>query len=569
MGTWQHAPGAARRREEQGARRASVTPSSTAGSDAAGLVALQRTAGNRAVTELVQTKLQVGAVDDPLEAEADRVARQVVAGLQHADDATAPPAASLSRATTVRRRAAAGPGGVTGGELDAGTDAAIRRSAGGGQPLEPTVQRSMEAGFGSDLSAVRVHLDADADGLNRQLGARAFTTGSDIFFRQGEYDPSSSSGQELLAHELAHVVQQGAVGRTPQVARTAETETVQRKAYEIGSTGEKLEVGFLTSRKERKALVAEAERIISDLQTTYGVVVSSSTTIEGIKDGYTNVSQEVLDSLSTRPWRIKELRALSRALSHYAAILGANRATSTRAGEDQEVTSVGKVTQAIDVNRPAGQLDTTTLGEYFSSRKNMGLFRASERFKADFDNVEDQLTGTFVHEIAHGLLAYALRDYIAATGYWKDRYSELPAPHRTENPVTEYGRTNASEDLCESAMMYFVAPERLKRACPLRYAFMHKLGTDWVPAPAQAPQVQPDAPGVAPEVVATEPQTVPPEVVEAEERVQQVLRQVSEPAPEEATEDHEPTEGGGWRSATPDTDRGAALLGAGRSGPTT
>jgi len=45
--------------------------------------------------------------------------------------------------------------------------------------------------------------------LNKQVGARAFTTGSDIFFRQGEYNPDSSAGQKLLAHELTHVVQQG------------------------------------------------------------------------------------------------------------------------------------------------------------------------------------------------------------------------------------------------------------------------------------------------------------------------------------------------------------------------
>jgi hypothetical protein len=57
---------------------------------------------------------------------------------------------------------------------------------------------------------VRVHTSAAADGLNRSLNARAFTTGRDIYFRQGHYNPGSSGGRELLAHELTHVVQQNA-----------------------------------------------------------------------------------------------------------------------------------------------------------------------------------------------------------------------------------------------------------------------------------------------------------------------------------------------------------------------
>ncbi len=62
--------------------------------------------------------------------------------------------------------------------------------------------------FGADFSGVRVHTDSEADALNQQLSARAFTTGQDIFFREGEYSPGSDSGRELIAHELTHAVQQ-------------------------------------------------------------------------------------------------------------------------------------------------------------------------------------------------------------------------------------------------------------------------------------------------------------------------------------------------------------------------
>jgi hypothetical protein len=99
-------------------------------------------------------------------------------------------------------------------QLDEETMNRINRARDGGQPLaEPTNQR-MSAALGYDFSGVRVHTDAEADKLNQQLQAKAFTTGPDIFFKRGAYSPAPSSGQELIAHELTHVVQQskGKVG---------------------------------------------------------------------------------------------------------------------------------------------------------------------------------------------------------------------------------------------------------------------------------------------------------------------------------------------------------------------
>lgn len=85
---------------------------------------------------------------------------------------------------------------------------AIQGARGGGQALDSTVRAQMEPAFGANFGGVRVHTNTEADSLNRALSARAFTTGQDIFFKQGEYNPGSSGGRELLAHELTHVVQQ-------------------------------------------------------------------------------------------------------------------------------------------------------------------------------------------------------------------------------------------------------------------------------------------------------------------------------------------------------------------------
>ena len=94
-------------------------------------------------------------------------------------------------------------------EVDPETESIIERARGGGQTLDSDVREKMEPLFGADFSSVRIHTDFEADQLNHAVNALAFTTGADIFFRSGLYQPSTSSGQELLAHELTHVVQQG------------------------------------------------------------------------------------------------------------------------------------------------------------------------------------------------------------------------------------------------------------------------------------------------------------------------------------------------------------------------
>ena len=86
----------------------------------------------------------------------------------------------------------------------------IEDASGGGQPIEPRAQARLEAGLHDDLTAVRVHTDADAAQMAEALDAVAFTTGQDIFFAPGAYQPGTKDGLELLAHEAAHTAQQAA-----------------------------------------------------------------------------------------------------------------------------------------------------------------------------------------------------------------------------------------------------------------------------------------------------------------------------------------------------------------------
>ena len=95
-----------------------------------------------------------------------------------------------------------------GGELDDDLSSQINSRRGNGGRLDGNVADTMSQQMGHDFSGVNIHTDSNADRLSRSIGAKAFTTGNDIFFKQGEYSPGSSDGQSLLAHELTHVVQQ-------------------------------------------------------------------------------------------------------------------------------------------------------------------------------------------------------------------------------------------------------------------------------------------------------------------------------------------------------------------------
>jgi hypothetical protein len=87
----------------------------------------------------------------------------------------------------------------------------------GGRPLEPDVRTDMEGRLGSDFGDVRVHDDSAAHRSAESVNAHAYTVGSNIVFQRDKYDPSSDSGRTMLAHELTHVVQQrsGPVDGTP------------------------------------------------------------------------------------------------------------------------------------------------------------------------------------------------------------------------------------------------------------------------------------------------------------------------------------------------------------------
>ncbi len=116
------------------------------------------------------------------------------------------------------------------GRVHPGVTAQIAAARGRGAPLDPALEAQASSALGDAFGDVRVHTDALAGALARSVEARAFTTGSDIFFASGEFRPQSPSGRELIAHELTHVAQQRGAPVTGEMVVSQPGDALEREA---------------------------------------------------------------------------------------------------------------------------------------------------------------------------------------------------------------------------------------------------------------------------------------------------------------------------------------------------
>src|SRR5262245_50138435 len=161
----------------------------------------------------LQTKLEVGEPGDIYEREADRVAEQVTASERSVISSAPPRIQRLSGQSTGRMDSA-----------PASVDLAL---AGPGKSLDQALRHDMEQRFGHDFSGVRVHVGDRASESAAAVGASAYTVGQQIVFGRGRFDPLSGAGRKLIAHELAHTIQQRGFGaesggKTPAPERGAD-----------------------------------------------------------------------------------------------------------------------------------------------------------------------------------------------------------------------------------------------------------------------------------------------------------------------------------------------------------
>jgi len=207
---------------------------------------IQSTHGNQRLQQILnhgvlQAKLAINQPGDAFEQEADRVADRVMRMPDGQTSETARVSNSL-QANALQRlcsrcqeennsdrddrniQAKEIPGNVAEAPPDAETR--ISRLRGHGSSLPHTEQTFFESRMGHDFSRVRVHTDSEAAASASDINALAYTTGHDIVFGAGQYQPSTIAGRLLMAHELTHVVQQG--GSAPMNARAGAPTNVQR-----------------------------------------------------------------------------------------------------------------------------------------------------------------------------------------------------------------------------------------------------------------------------------------------------------------------------------------------------
>lgn len=186
-------------------RKCACGAPSAAGGSCSACAAKSAAAGS----QVLQKKLAIGATDDPLEREANRVADQVMrmdALGQYAKTPTSMRIQRLGSHTSLDASEVAPP-------------SVKRVLAGSGRPLEPELREEMELRFGQDFSSVRVHTDSRAAQSAQEVDALAYTVGQNIVFGAGLYAPKTGAGRRLLAHELTHTVQQSAGFATTRLQR--------------------------------------------------------------------------------------------------------------------------------------------------------------------------------------------------------------------------------------------------------------------------------------------------------------------------------------------------------------
>lgn len=295
------------------------------------------------------------------------------------------------------------------------------------------------------------------------------------------------------------------------VGNRATTQVLQRAPSFWGRISKALTGSYLADVGAEEVWVADeseekqAAQIVADIQADYGIEVSSIKSVKAIKSRHSDASADVLKKAVTRPWLFKELKAIKRALKHYAPVLGGQRKFSSRDKAPQEVVSVGKAEVAILGSGAATAPKPTVMGEYFreDDLRNFAMYKHGETATPDFPgDIDKQMEATAVHEIAHGIFRYAIPDFIAASdGYWLDETTKS-GKAGVEAPPTSYGQTNAREDMCETVMLYFVDAKRLEKGngaaagaagnpCPKRYALIDKLVTEWTSRVGDFPDTAP------------------------------------------------------------------------------
>ena len=355
--------------------------------------------------QLFQPKLVVGPAGDSYEQEADRVAEQVMnapsadarKSVQRQEDEEEIQTSLLPGAVVLRQeeeeevQTSRIPFGIQaepdvqrqedeeevqtkplsaaqgGFQVDAAFEDQLKASRGHGDPLPDNLREEMEPRLGTDLQGVRIHHGSNDAELNRSISAQAFTMDQDIYMGAGKYDPQSPTGKRLLAHELAHTIQQSGGKAKRMTTRPTLIQAKMQGTYSVlagvSTFGrgwnnilkrlqnyEKLESTHLTKVSSFKRIKLQADTLGKGLR---GPTTGLDTYKAQYKTVTTQLTKDKTELNRQKDRLVKELHALNELIE---AWLG--RKKHERTGEEQKA-SPGDVTvqrrQALEMLLPAWQ----------------------------------------------------------------------------------------------------------------------------------------------------------------------------------------------------------------------
>lgn len=182
----------------------------------------------------------------------------------------------------------------------------IEAQSSSGSKLPSDAQARLESGLGADLSGVRIHTGGEAHKLARQMSATAFTTGQDIFFTEGSYDPYSADGLRILAHEATHTVQQatGPVEGTPSEGGVSVSDPSDNFEREAERASESVISGRSAELSSQRASSSSASSQGASVQRIYNPFAAAAEYVEekveaveeAASDAYQGVKEEVVET---------------------------------------------------------------------------------------------------------------------------------------------------------------------------------------------------------------------------------------------------------------------------------
>lgn len=247
---------------------------------------------------IIQAALKVGETDDTFEKEADRVADQVVAG-ERRDQIT--PVNSNSdpdnfeeeeaQKKTLESHSATNlttQNKNNHSKKFSSTSETVKKS---GAPLQTSVRKSMERKFAASFEQVRVHTDSKAADSASEIGARAYTLGNHIVFGNLEYQPATTKGEHLLAHELTHVLQQGVHSSNIQREETEEAinsnETKQEQTPVVAATTD-----------EQRDFVQESIRYLNSAAEFFSLATISQSRFDDVLTQWISIKQNITNIIN-------------------------------------------------------------------------------------------------------------------------------------------------------------------------------------------------------------------------------------------------------------------------------